>query len=201
MRIWVVRDRIRTLDPHVISPTLRHSLGTHVFAVTDWQTWIDKRPTSVTDGQGVRATNWPKWTSGFYLYIDRNKIWEHKGGSRNYRKGVETSQDFFFRRFDTESSKGGGGVMQPSNMGQNDFGKIFQQRRVSATPINLPMKHLLPLLALKFRHTSEFGSICTKYTKYPNMEAGYGHYRVIALSRYRLVHNAITRQRDNATTR
>ena len=33
------------------------------------------------------------------------------------------------------------------------------------------------------------------------MEAGYGHYRVIALSRYRLVHNAITRQRDNATTR
>ena len=34
-----------------------------------------------------------------------------------------------------------------------------------------------------------------------DMEAGYGHYRVIALSRYRLVHNAITRQRDNATTR
>ena len=33
------------------------------------------------------------------------------------------------------------------------------------------------------------------------MEAGYGHCRVIALSRYRLVHNAITRQRDNATTR
>ena len=28
------------------------------------------------------------------------------------------------------------------------------------------------------------------------MEAGYGHCRVIALSRYRLVHNAITRQRD-----
>ena len=38
------------------------------------------------------------------------------------------------------------------------------------------------------------------------MEAGYGHYRVIALSHYRLVHNAITRQRDktqvdNAITR
>ena len=33
------------------------------------------------------------------------------------------------------------------------------------------------------------------------MEAGYGHCRVIALSRYRLVHNAITRQRDNAITR
>ena len=45
----------------------------------------------------------------------------------------------------------------------------------------------------KFRRTFMGGRL--------NMEAGYGHCRVIALSRYRLVHNAITRQHDNAITR